>query len=359
MKAHAGLIFLLFLVVALVSACGGDKNDAPEDTPHSEPVVYELAPAGQNLVLNGDFSVGEEFWQFYDEFPHQTVNENLLLYRVNEDLSQAVFQELTYRVEANTTLQAQVSLGNLSESDKEIQLILHDPEWGNPLSCTFELPGGVPLQTYTLTGSTAKAWSAIFVEISRLTVDGLPALLVDDASVQTVASAAPGAENPVCDAPTPAGINLIRNGDFDSGEDDWQFFDTFPHEIVDGVMQFNRDTSGVSASVYQDTGYAIKAQSPIEVTVQFGNSGDTDKEVHFTIHTPDWNEALTCLFTIPADSSLQTYTMHGLIGTDWSDTYFTVDRLTADGTPSLLLDNVSVRYLPNLELNGFECLAPE
>ena len=367
MKARGILIFLLFSVMIFISACGGDddndtENSESENVSTTAPVVYDLAPAGQNLVLNGDFSIGEEFWQFFDEFPHQTVEENLQFYRVNEDLSQAVFQEITYRVEPDTILEAQVKLGNISESTKKIELILHDPDWENTLTCTFHLPGSVPLQTYTLQGKTSKAWSGVYVEISRLTADGLPALLMDDVTVQVISAsgtASPEMQEPICDAPAPAGINLIRNGDFGSGEDEWQFWESFPHEVVEGVMQFNRDTSGASASVFQEIGYPIKAQSPVEVTIQLGNTSAGDKEVHFTLHNPEWSEALTCLFTIPAGSPVQTYVMRGLVGTNWSDIFFTVDRLTADGTPSLTMDNVSVRYLPELVPNGFECLTPE
>src|SRR5690606_34640205 len=63
---------------------------------------------------------------------------------------------------------------------------------------------------------------------------------------------------------------------------------------------------------------------------------------------------LTCQFSIPPDTPLQTYVIRGQAG-DWSVPRLQIQPDPANNAPDLLLDNVTVHYRPGLQTAGTEC----
>ena len=165
--------------------------------------------------------------------------------------------------------------------------------------------------------------------------------------------------NNLVETPAPANRNLIRNGNFDAGAAQWSFWGEIDVDARNGLMYFRRRSpSPTGAAVTQEINAVAEAGDPFEVTADLGNSSQVDKQVTLTLHNPNvWTGALTCPFTIPANSEPRVYRLAGVLPARWENTLLEIGVGSADGQPDLILDNVSVVYRPVLQPAGVECSA--
>jgi cell wall-associated NlpC family hydrolase len=177
----------------------------------------------------------------------------------------------------------------------------------------------------------------------------------------TLSTYSPRRYNNVVEAVVPANQNLIRNGDFNAGPAQWGFWGEIDVDGRDGLLYFKRrSASPYGAGVYQDINAVAASGSAFEVTADLGNSSNVDKQVTLNLRDPNlWTGALSCPFTIPANSDPQTYRLAGDLPDDWENTRFEIDVVSADGQPDLILDNVAVVYRPDLQPAGVECSASD
>jgi hypothetical protein len=153
--------------------------------------------------------------------------------------------------------------------------------------------------------------------------------------------------------------NLIQNGNFDAGADQWSFWGDIVWEVQNGMLYFYRPATATGAAIFQDISHDSTANSPYEFSVQLGNTANVDKSVMIALHHPGtWDGNIGCVFTIPANSPLQTYVVRGLTTADWPSIRFEIGVNSNDGVPDLMLDDVSVQYKPGITLNETECSAP-
>ncbi|MBK8027731.1 MAG: hypothetical protein IPK19_41710 [Chloroflexi bacterium] len=159
----------------------------------------------------------------------------------------------------------------------------------------------------------------------------------------------------------PSNVNLLRNTDFAQGTTFWTTWGGVGGPSVSsGVYRWYR-TSGSAdwASVLQDAAYRTLAGARFELTLDLGNSSGSTKNVQVNIRNKTgWDGYLHCTFDIPPNTPLRQYTIRAQSGAEWKSLTFEVDINTADGTPYLLMDNVNLRYRPDLSFSGTQCIPP-
>ena len=88
-------------------------------------------------------------------------------------------------------------------------MLLNDADFSDLAACTFWLPAGAPLGTYTMRTFTTKAWTNAMISIYSATSGVLPWVQVDNVTLQTTpASVALGTE--CLEAPPPAPPPAVR-----------------------------------------------------------------------------------------------------------------------------------------------------
>ena len=96
--------------------------------------------------------------------------------------------------------------------------------------------------------------------------------------------------------PTGAGsageTNLVRNGDFVSGENSWTHWGELDVWAPDETLYTKLRAGGTSGSIFQDFSYSLPTGAPVELTVQLGNTGYASKTLDVTLHNPDWSDAI-------------------------------------------------------------------
>ena len=161
----------------------------------------------------------------------------------------------------------------------------------------------------------------------------------------------------VSDAPPP-NANLVTNGDFANGEAGWTFLNDIHHQVVGEVLEVYRDASPSLGRVRQDLGYPAPAGTPFEVTLDLGNSSGVSKQMSLQLRDTATASQILCTFIVPAGAPLAPYTMRGETDAAWQDIRLHLLDQAPDGQPAFLIDNVDVRYRPDLTLSGTECLLP-
>ncbi|HRL10566.1 MAG TPA: SpoIID/LytB domain-containing protein [Aggregatilineales bacterium] len=160
---------------------------------------------------------------------------------------------------------------------------------------------------------------------------------------------------------TPANVNVIRNGGFDQGTDNWTPWGSIAgYGIYDGALGFFRSASGFDpAVVYQDIDYQVYLDSVMEVAFTLANTSSATKTVNVHLHDVDgWTGAISCQFQIPPNMPALPYTMFGTTSTYWRAIRLELAVDSADGLAFQLFDDVSVRYLPNASPT-FGCNEPK
>ncbi|GAB4527271.1 MAG: hypothetical protein OHK0046_44920 [Anaerolineae bacterium] len=158
----------------------------------------------------------------------------------------------------------------------------------------------------------------------------------------------------------PANTNLIRNGDFSAGFNEWVVFGDASRAIYDGVLAFQRRANeGSSGGVLQSLPYAFTAGTTAEITLVLGNSSPVTKTPRvFLRNAFSDNDYIVCQFTIPPETPLQPYVMRGAVGS-WLNPRFEVWPDPADSQPDVLMDNVTLHLRPSLSTTATGCYGPE
>ena len=161
--------------------------------------------------------------------------------------------------------------------------------------------------------------------------------------------------------PTPP-PNRIINGDFSNGLHNWVFASNISKTVTNGVLNAYRAGSTGEASISQTMSFNASVGQALEASLLMGNSGNVSKSVRITLRSATVSSpgAVTCLYTIPANTPLTTYHLIGPVGTGWTGTgvVFQIVINTIENKPSyLLVDNVEVRQHTSTSLTETDCQA--
>jgi hypothetical protein len=156
---------------------------------------------------------------------------------------------------------------------------------------------------------------------------------------------------------------LVQNGDFSRGIEGWQTWGDIAYDITNGALNFGLTTGTTGATaVYQWLSYPVAANTALEGSVTLQNTGSTAKDVVVDlVNKTDWHVGLLrCTFTLPPNSSAQTYTVRGKSTAVWADTTLNIfpPNSPADNLKTIRVDDAVVRYRTDISPNGTECIAP-
>jgi subtilisin-like proprotein convertase family protein len=321
-----------------------------------------------NLVINGTFSNGLNNWIPYGNIVYQlsaAPESAFQFYRTGA--SAVVYQNTGAALGANTSLWAQVYVGNSSGVRKRVSILLHDADFSDSQFCGFWLPPNTPLRPYTIRTFTGEAWSNASISIYAATGDTNPWLRVDNVRMESWPFA--NFQETLCiDPASPqtasggTGGNLLQNPNFDAGGNpppSWLTYGTIAQQWVGGVAEFRRTPGQPSGVFYQNTGNNPGANVPLEASFQLGNSSPTIRQrVVVLLHRPDFTDSLACAFWLPPNSPLQTYTIRTFTTRDWQGASISFYPSFNVTNGFVRLDQVLYRVRYDLNVNGTECYPP-
>ncbi len=316
------------------------------DSPAAYPVACNVLPA--NIAQNGDFSADTAEWSGWGDTVFATNPETGVLELTNTGPG-GVYQEAPYVIPAGAPFEMTVDLGNTSAISQAVEIHLYAPDWVDALSCRFIVPEGALLATYTLRGATTIPWTALRLEVMPQTYEGLPALLVDNVTVQYQ----PGlvVDGTACVAALVADANLVQNSDFSTDFAGWGVLDDLEPIVEASVLKL-----AGSGSIFQDVSVMVPAATPLEMTLDLGNPSDASQAVRVSLAAPDTVDEFVCQFSVPGGSALQTYTLRGLTALEWGDLH--VEIGAESDLSALQIDNVNVQYKPALTVAEVACVPP-
>lgn len=313
-----------------------------------------------NMLANGNFASGLTGWTSYAGVNARVNSGVLEMYRNVGTASAVVFQNTGTALPNAAPLEISAQFGNSSAGRKRVSVIAHDADWSDLQVCTFWIPPGSPLQTYTMRAKTGEAWSSAQLSLYVIPADGQGWLRVDNVSMQHNAGLTvnyvtcidPMAPNPGAGADS---ASLITNPGFDSMTG-WNTYGTIQWVRNAGVFEFYRPTGAPSGGViYQNTGAAAGANVPLEASFQLGNNGSQRMRATVLLHDSDFSDMQVCAFWLPPNTPLGTYTMRTHTTEAWTNISISVYPSTAVPAGFLRLDNVSLKRRPTLSITGTNC----
>lgn len=148
--------------------------------------------------------------------------------------------------------------------------------------------------------------------------------------------------------PIPANTQVISNSSFDAGSSGWGTWGALSGvDTSGGVYRFHRAANSADPAVLlQDITYEVATGTPLHITLQLGNSSNTAKQISVHVHDTDhWDGVLSCAFTLYPGSPPLNYALKGVTTEDFHAVRLEISAETADGKPSYLVDNVTLKAL--------------
>jgi Tol biopolymer transport system component len=146
---------------------------------------------GPNLLVNGDFSNGMQGWTTFGQIVGQVAAGVFEFYRPAGNPAGVVLQPSGQAMTNDTTLTASFKLGNSSSVRRRVTVLLHDLDFSDLNACTFWLPPGLPLSSYTVRTFTTEAWTNATVSFYGATVSTEPWVQLDDVELRRTPGAGP------------------------------------------------------------------------------------------------------------------------------------------------------------------------
>ncbi|MFN8564803.1 MAG: choice-of-anchor Q domain-containing protein [Anaerolineae bacterium] len=314
--------------------------------------------SGPNLVTNGDFGDGTNYWTFYGPTDYWAPGGLLQFKHRDHSAPGGFFQPTAFALPTDAPVEVTVELGNTGGFDKQVLIRLSEGDDTNPVECVFTVDKATPLQPYVLRG-LSPGWSNVKVTVEELTFDGYPDVLLDNLDVRYQPGlSVSGIE---CVEPTataaPADSDLVRNGTFSDGDKQWVRWGAVDAWVPVDMLLFK--ATGTPGGFFQNLLHTLPAGAPVEVVLQLGNTSDVMKTAQVVLNDGvSWDDARVCNFAVLPHTPLQTYTLRAQTTVAWADIRLEVNPGPPDGIPDLLLDNVAASYRPSLSAPVTECVSP-
>jgi len=146
-------------------------------------------------------------------------------------------------------------------------------------------------------------------------------------------------------------VNLVRNGDFSDGVNEWTPSGQLNWEVRDGVMRALRLRTTEPpewAAFYQDLEVGAPAGFPLDIEFELGNASAIAKSVTVTLMNAAGRHygQVQCRFELPPDTPLRPYRIEATTPDTWARLRLEFAFNPPDGSPAALVDNVVVMHRP-------------
>jgi hypothetical protein len=156
-------------------------------------------------------------------------------------------------------------------------------------------------------------------------------------------------------APPAPYVNIIQNGNFNAGFSSWTQASLTWDVVPSGWLEAYQPSG--SGSFYQDLAYSASANDLYNIIIEVGNRSSSARILGVALYsTIAPNNAVTCDFTIPANTSLQPYRMLTKAPGAWANMRLQI--FPGGSAPSLLIDNVTLQYSPASQVTSTVCTSP-
>ena len=324
-------------------------------TVNSATATVTVAPLGQNLIANGDFSNGTSGWTFTN------ANQNVVGGVLNIaplNGSGGFYQTSTLTTIANQPYELTLDLGNYTGT-KTVNVIAHSADWSQSYNCVYNvpwLPNGNK-QTYTLRFPTTSAFTPI-VQI-QVSGDSSMALTVDNISLKATVTSVTQTE---CLIEPPINTNLVQEGDFTAGLNSWAAFNAQMQIVApssNNMMEIARFDDSTYGGFYQYMPYSAGEGDNLEFTFDLGNNSDTNRVINMVIRDADWLDLHSCFMNLPAHSPVTTYTMRAHTTMQWQNIvlqgWIQVGTYPTDPVYPFRFDNLGLQSVPSLSVTDTDC----
>jgi M6 family metalloprotease-like protein len=330
------------------------------------------APA--NLIKNGSFAAGMNFWGTFDAITHRIQNGRLEFSRNVGGASAVVLQDTQMPLPSDAVLEVTFDMGNASNLRKRFVVLVHNANFNDLNACSFWIPPNTAPRTYTIRTASTVAWASAVLSFYASNADGVGWYQLDNVSMVYRADLTP-AETVCVDAGAPppgAGSNsqnALQNASFTSpigsANGNWGVFASpslsdIVHQITGSVFEFYRKSTGASAVVLQNTTLAVPINTPIEATFRLGNSTSVRQRATILLHATNFSDLQFCTFYIEPNTPLGVYTMRTYATQAWATASISIYASTSwtGGGGFIRLDDVTLRTRPSMTVTGTQCYEP-
>lgn len=157
----------------------------------------DTAPPDTNLIRNGNFSSGGDYWDLSDSDTDSQILNGTLLWKAQDSIYSTVYgvvrQDTNYSIPSGSVMELEFDLGNSSGVTKSVTVNLYDQFSGHTSSgvtfnqggkCKFDLSAGASLRTYRMLVPVTSDWNnQTGVIFEGRPPDGIPDILLDNVSL--------------------------------------------------------------------------------------------------------------------------------------------------------------------------------
>lgn len=160
----------------------------------------------------------------------------------------------------------------------------------------------------------------------------------------------------------PLTVNGVYNGDFSNGTQSWRASGQLNWNVSDGILRATRlQTTDPPnfAAFYQFVNYSAYAGQTFEVQLLLGNESGIAKSARVELLSSGGQQhgIFGCTFEVAPQTPLAPYALRGTVRNTWANMLLRVSVNPADGSPSLLVDDVQLARVVSVPIET-SCILP-
>lgn len=316
--------------------------------------VTGTSPPPTNLIVNGDFTGGYTGWLGYHWNPI-AINGGVMEFSLPQGQPYGVlWQQINRGLASGTPLELSFDLQNTSSAPRTLQVYLRDQDWGTARQCNFTLPANMPMRRFTMQALTGSNWGSILAQWWWMNGDGGPVVRIDNIDLRQPSPV--NFTGTTCSGlQASANENLIANGDFSQGYANWLGYHWNPVGITNGAFTFGLPNGQPWGVLWQEGSTGVPNGAPLELSFQLANTASVSRTFAVYLRATDWNTLQRCDFNVPANLPLTTYRMRIRTGAAFDRVFTQFWLLNGDGQPPMQIDDIVLRYRPELSVTLLEC----
>ncbi len=152
-------------------------------------------PINTNLVQEGDFTAGLNSWAAFNaqmQIVAPSSNNMMEIARFDSSTYGGFYQYMPYSAGEGDNLEFTFDLGNNSDTNRVINMVVRDADWLDLHSCFINLPAHLPVMTYTMRAHTTMQWQNIvlqgWIQVGTYPTDPVYPFRFDNLELQSIPS---------------------------------------------------------------------------------------------------------------------------------------------------------------------------